>query len=407
MKKILLTAFAVSALFVCCKNKVQNKYADEGLLKVHQWADQHQSDSLIKIVIGSDLKLAREAALMMASIQDNQCIIALSDVLKNSEDGELRANAIYALGNTPSAAAATVLQNVSIKTPEEELEYLIALAKHVSSNYQDTDKLLFKNFFEKKMMSYNAPDEPQRESYAKALLIAHNNGVHIPDLIDRIPYFLQYSRGEARIASAYALIKSPVALDEKTTSYVANWLKTERNPDVRAILVNIAGKTSDPELIKTAIDYAHGSTQDINVRVAAVRALKKSSSFSAVQILDLLEDKNEVLVQEVLSALVEAPDLASSLAQIEKHIATKLPHPIFAKIRIVAGVDPNGEQAFGEMNQMTNPYQQAAYADALSAAKAQTGNLLKLLQSTPSAPVRYAAATALASQLDNGKWNSA
>lgn len=399
-------ALAITALFVCCKNKVQNKYADEGLLKIHQWADQRQSDSLLKILVGSDMKLAREAALMMASIQDNKCIIGLNDVLKNSEDAELRANAIYALGNIPGDAAAATLQNTQVKTPEEDLEYLIALAKHVSSNHQNTEKLLFKNFFERRMLSYNATDEPQREAYAKALLIAHNNSVYIPGLMERIPYFLQYSRGEARIASAYALVKSPVPLDEKITSYVGNWLKTERNPDVRAILVNIAGKTTDPELIKTAIDYAHGSTQDINVRVAAVRALKKSSSFSAVQILDLLEDKNEVLVQEVLSALVEAPDLASSLAQIEKHIATKLPHPLFAKMRIVAGVDPNGEQAFGEMNQVTNPYQQAAYADALSATKAQTGNLFKLLQSTPSAPVRYAAALALAAQLDNGKWNS-
>lgn len=406
MKKVLLLLTVAAVFLACQKPKAKNKFADEDLIKVHQWADQHVSDSLAKVLFGKDLKLAKEAALAMASVQDMKCALALHETLKTAEDPELRANCIYALGNTPLPGTLQYLQAINVNSAIEDQEMVVALAKHVKGKTEEEEQSVFNAFFFNYMMNYNAPDEPDREAYAKALMIAHNNGFYQQQLIDRLPYFLQHSRGEARIASAYALVRCPQPLENKTIQYVAQWLKTERNSDVKAILVNLAGKSNDPDLIKTAIDYAHGSTQDINVRVAAVRALKKSFAFKASQIADLLADKNSVLVEEVMQALCSAPDLAAQLPSIEQALGGKLPHPLFAKMRIVAGADANGEAAFAEMQQTNDVYKQAAYADALSATGEQTSNLLQLVLSTSSPAVRYACATSLSSLVSAGKWKS-
>jgi cyclophilin family peptidyl-prolyl cis-trans isomerase/F0F1-type ATP synthase delta subunit len=107
-----------------------------------------------------------------------------------------------------------------------------------------------------------------------------------------------------------------------------------------------------------------------------------------------------------MQALCSATDLAQNLTQIQTAISNKLPHPLFAKMRILAGQDPTGELAYQELQQTTEVYKQAAYADVLAQCNLQTTHLLELLKSTSSAAVRYACANALAYQLDNNKWNS-
>ena len=116
MNRILAILFCCVAISCTTKNEPPNKFSDENFVKIADYQDRRQSDSLFQFFNHESPAYRRDAVLAFGSIQDTSAVVRIGALL-NDEDAEVRKAAAFALGQIGGEKAFNFLYN----TPEDTL----------------------------------------------------------------------------------------------------------------------------------------------------------------------------------------------------------------------------------------------------------------------------------------------
>jgi len=306
----------IIGLLACGEKKTDkplNKFADSEIIRIHQLSDERKAVALMDYFKSPNEVYRAEAALCAASIQDTLMIKGLIELLADSSNTVV-SDASYALGQFADADAIRVLQfRYAVCKDNAARGNMLAARGNMLEAIGKIFGRSFPNEMERGladevlsfMYKVNPVDETERTGWAKGAIAIHRSGVEDTRVMQGLLFVLFESENESRIACAQAMVafKGDWYSDPKHVQHLKDWCRMERNTEVRRLQMHLLAKTSDDECRKLLLSYALGSSQVQGVRVAAIRSLGKITNQKAEELLPLLNDADDYVVSECLSAL--------------------------------------------------------------------------------------------------------
>lgn len=130
MRYLLILPYAFLFLTCSTNDTYVNKFADSVFVKIAEYQDLRQPDSLTKFITSDNVEHRKAAVLAFASIQDTSYIDIIGAVLMKDNNPEVRAAAAFALGQTGGKKAFQVLSQ-SLSKDSNNPELAEALAKTI------------------------------------------------------------------------------------------------------------------------------------------------------------------------------------------------------------------------------------------------------------------------------------
>lgn len=391
-------AFSI-VLVACSEPKAVNKFADNELIKIHEYSYQLSTAQLLPYLQNANVNYRKEACLALASVQDTAAWKPLMDVLFNDENDEVRASAAYALGQFKVLTSLRPLIEAYERTTSSNVRAAIleAMGKLIQPNEI--------KWFSDRCADFNDRDETMLEGYGKCVLWMHVRGFFDDRIMKRIPFLLQYSQGTSRVVLSAAMARYRGEWFKNNTDYLISWLKTERTPDVKANILAMIGWAADADLHKTLVDYAQSNSLPVNVRFAAIKALRRSRALKSEDVMPLLNHPNAAIALAAADALEDAVDISSELNKLQE-VATN-DHPlVIARIACIPAKlsKPEEHWLLQNVNNAPSVYVAAAFAEGAGKIPACTEDLIQIALTDVRPAVRTSAAGALANILQNNQW---
>jgi cyclophilin family peptidyl-prolyl cis-trans isomerase/HEAT repeat protein len=365
---VLATLVAVS----CTKESSINKFSDDVLVKIADYQDKRQSDSLYQYLSHENAVYRRDAALAFASIQDTSSIDVVAKLLTDASN-EVRNAAAFALGQIGGEKAFQYLVN----TQQDSLvsqEILEAIGKSI----QDISQL---------------PDNISSWGLYRIGL----RGLADSTLVKKAIGFLKSDSEYVRLGAAHFYTRGPADISFAESALIKS---AQEDPSVYVRMVSAsalrkiktqASLEAIAKILKTDTDY--------RVRVNAVRLLQvlpiaqsKSYLFAA------LNDSSTsvtVAASEGIRSTITKAELSElvSMARAAKHWRVKA--NLYEAALSVSNSKEISEEVFKEYELQQNPYAKAALLNALGQSTIAVGFILDKLSTEQELVLKSTAATAL------------
>lgn len=404
--------FAFSFLLSSCDKPAAtsaNIYADPAMLKVAQMADAQNTEELLRLFEHGQERVRAAAAAAFASVQDSSACPALLRLLADSS-AEVRASAIYSLGQIARPVDADAirmryLQDVDVICRANALEALgkIAAKSHSTGDIEALDIALAT------LDSSRFDSNEERIAWARAANWFHLSGSTDERLMNRMPWVLQKTDGDARVICAMAMArhKGNWFEDPKHQDYLHQWCSMERSSDVRAVQMLLLSRTKNSESEKILRGYLSSASQLPTVRINALRAASRMPGIQASEIEAVLSDSDDLVVLEAITAL-ESKSKNLDYEKIEASCASRSAEIKASVLKLMAksGAEGSSDKIWQSFSQASTLQDKVFFAKALSAAKGKAGECMKALLELKEPIIKSALAEAITGLYRAGEFNT-
>lgn len=414
------TIFLLTSLtFICItsctsETKALNSFGDPAKQELYKAADARDSKKVKSFFTSDKKELKAMAALLCGSLQDSTLLPDLYLLLQD-EDDQVRANAAFAIGQTGSAndVAYLISWGKKEKAPIVLKELMIAAAKlfdpkiNITSKEKTVGAFIYdesENEFVEFLSNVEISSEEVQIGLGYAMTYLHRNKIYSPELPRRAQFALQTASRNAKIALANGIASFNGDWFANHEGYFMQWIKTERDPDVRISLITIVSKlnTSEGNDLLAAISKANNSDYRLNVQ--AIRMLAKNGKYKSSLAIETLSHSNDLVVIEALETIgkISSDEIASITAATASRSAQI--KATVSKVKIINGADASGEECLGNYYAASNEYDKSFFVLALGQAPNRTDQLIDILLKEKSQVITYAAAQALVSIHSKDQW---
>jgi cyclophilin family peptidyl-prolyl cis-trans isomerase/HEAT repeat protein len=398
MKNGFLLLLLVSVICIAT-NTPTNKFSDPVLIKIADFQDHRNSDSLYAFFSSKKILYRKEAVLAFASIQDTLAIEKLNKVLKTDAEPAVRRSAAISLGQTSSKKSAAALRealshekNVSVLR-----EIIEACGKTFSK--QDISKI-----------ESSVSDPVIQEGIAWAYYRLGIRGIADSTITIKSTKFLAPDQTlQTRLAASnlFARGSQKTELAEKELIKSAS---EDKSPLVRANATSALRKVKT-QGSREALIMIYKKDGDYRVRISAIRSLQP---FSLADIkptlIAALNDKNQnvsVAASEVIRTVAKK-ESAMELAALAKSATHWRVRGNLYEAALRDTIDSKIVSEILEIYKTEeNPYGKAALLTALGQAPSSWEFINQQLQSSIVPVIKSSAAAALVSINENKKFPSA
>ena len=396
------------------ETKALNSFGDPQKQELYKAADARDSKKVKSFFTSEKKELKAAAALLCGSLQDSTLLPDLYLLLQD-EDDQVRANAAFAIGQTGSAndVAYLISWGRKEKAPVVLKELVIAAAKlfdpkiNITSNQKTIGAFIYdesENEFVDFLSNVEINSEEVQIGLGYAMTYLHRNKIYSPELPRRAQFALQTASRDAKIALANGIASFNGDWFKSHEAYFMQWIKTERDPDVRISLITIISKINNNEGNDLLAAISKANNSDYRLNLQAIRLLAKNGKYKAGLAIETLFHSNDLVVIEALENLgkistSELESIAAATASRSAQIKA-----IVSKLKITNGADASGEECLANYYAAANEYDKSFFVLALGQAPDRTNQLIDILLKEKSQVITYAAAQALVNIHSNDKW---
>jgi cyclophilin family peptidyl-prolyl cis-trans isomerase/HEAT repeat protein len=395
--RITIVGIAVACIFSACNNEPINKFADPVLIKIAEFQDHRQADSLYTFFKHANGAYRKEAVLAFASLQDTLSVDPLLNVLRFDKDAQVRAAAAIALGQISIKPAAAALWKAlqEEKNPAVLRHILESCGKTFKGG--DVDQLVL-----------SIEDSLIQEGFAWAYYRLGFRNKADSTIAVKTAEFLKPVYGlQTRLAAANFFMRGVRQIDFVENDLI-NAARNDKSPWVRAGAVTALRRiksTTSREAIKQILKL----DSDYRVRIGAARALQEfAPSEVKSELYEALKDENvnvAIAAAEVI-VLQVSPEQASELAALAKTTERKRVKGLLYEAALSVS---DSAELVSEITRLyeaePNAYARAALLSALGKSTRTWIFLDHELQTTTIPVIKSTAATALVSANRNPAFN--
>lgn len=386
MKNGFLFVLLVCTLF-SASNTRPNKFSDPVFIKIADFQDHRNSDSLYTFFSNKNALYRKDAVLAFASVQDTLAIGRIREVLKTDANPQVRRAAAIALGQTFSKKSAAVLKEALSGEKNRDVLRQLIEACGKTFDKQDIDKI----------QSLVSGTEIQ-EGLAWAYYRLGIRGIADSTISVKATKFLTPDQTlQTRLAASNLFARGSQKNDlaEKELIKSAN---EDKSPLVRANVTSALRKVKSPASLQALITV-YKKDPDYRVRISAVRALQSFSlADTKSTLIAALNDKNQnvcVAASEVIRS-VATKDIAMELTALAKRTVH---WRVRANLYEAALRDTSDLGTVEDITEIykteENPYGQAALLTALGQAVPSWQFINEQLQHSSVPVIKSAAAASL------------
>jgi cyclophilin family peptidyl-prolyl cis-trans isomerase/HEAT repeat protein len=260
-----------------------NKFSDPTILKIGEFQDRRQTDSLIHLLLNKNPIYRTEAALALGSVQDSTASLQLGSMLLEDPIVEARKAAAFALGQTNGTASVNALiPALEDRDNSVVCEALVALGKVVSKD----DLSVLKKF--------KASDTLKQANLAWAFYYVGLRGLADSTVLKIQQGYLAPSYSyQTRLGAAHFFGRiNKLPIHNSDAELIAAAL-LDKSAFVRMAATNALRKLDSAKVINPLIKIIKTET-DYRVRAMAVRALASFANNGGNQIvIETLNDANQ------------------------------------------------------------------------------------------------------------------
>ena len=375
MNRILAILFCCVAISCTTKNEPPNKFSDENFVKIADYQDRRQSDSLFQFFNHESPAYRRDAVLAFGSIQDTSAVVRIGALL-NDEDAEVRKAAAFALGQIGGEKAFNFLYN----TPEDTLAQ---------------DEILEASGKAAGLASSLPVDISSWGLYRLAL-----RGLADSTAIIKAIEFLNSNFNEnVRLGAAHFFARGPQDISG-AESILIKTAQEDPSPYVRMAATFGLRKIKSPTALHAILKILDKDF-DYRVRVNAVRALQpfsveetKQSLFKAVQ------DPNvqvAIAASEVIKALATKNEYKELVSLARSATNWRVQGNLYGAVLATSNNKEIAEEVFKLYDTVENPYAKAALLTALGQSTLAYSFISEQLSNASIPVIKSSAAGALVS----------
>jgi len=397
--RITIALIIVAGTLAACTNTPTNKFADPILIRIAEFQDRRQADSLHLFFKHANPEYRKEAVLAFASVQDTLSVDPLLEVLRFDKEAEVRKEAAIALGQIAVKPAAAALWKAlqEEKNPVVLRHILESCGKTFMGG--DVDQL-----------TLPVKDSLISEGLAWAYYRLGLRNKADSTIALKAIGFLKPAYGlQTRLAAANFFMRGARQFDFAEAALI-DAAKNDKSPWIRACVTTALRRIKSPSS-RDALKQILRADADYRVRIGAVRALQEFPQTEVkAELYEALRDKNvnvAVTAAEAILAKASAEQAAeiASLAQATTH---KRVRGLLYEASL-SGLD--SEAVVTEITHLyeTEPdvYGKAALLSALGKSSRAVTFIDHELQTTTAPVIKSTAATALVSVNRNPAFNPA
>lgn len=365
IKKVLNYAVLLVLISSCSyqadksEHKSSNKFADPNIRKISDWQDKRNTDSLIVMLKDNDSIYQQEAALALASVQDNKAIPELANLLNHSSD-KAKKMAAFALGQTYDSIAFSHLIKALENSNKPEVNYYLLEAAGKTVPRSELDKLL----------SVNVGSKKGSAGMAWALYRAGIRNIFNDKTTQAALNILDSATSEeALLASAHYLARlRDISIPDWGYVVLKNKIDI-KDPEIR-MAIAMAYRNIPPQ-ISASVYKTFLQDEDYRVIVNAIRSMPE----------EVLKDMDENMITSLLqyknpnTAIAMAEKIEGSnnfpVEQIKKWIEKVENNRVRSLLfKAALSVEPNNNQLVERIKETylstESPYYKAGLLEALS-----------------------------------------
>ncbi len=279
--KFSVKALAFLFLAGSCISK-PSKFSDSVLIKIADFQDRRQTDSLIHFLLDKNPIYRTEAAVALGSVQDSVASLQLGSMLLEDPIVEARKAAAFALGQTAGVASVNALiPAIEDKDSFVVREALMALGKTVTKNDLDVLK------------RFDAKDTLTQSGLAWAFYHIGLRGLADSIIVTKAKAFLKpASSYQTRLGAAHFFSRGNKLAKANFDDELISAALTDKSPFVRMAAAGALRKLDSAKSINPLLKIL-STDPDYRVRIGAVRSLATIDVNRATQaIINSLDDKN-------------------------------------------------------------------------------------------------------------------
>ena len=403
MKKLTFISFLFSVIVSCQESPViQNIYGDKKFTTIRESADQRDIAKLIEFMKSSDDSVRMEAAKGAISLHNEALIEPLFDLVRDVNE-QTRVYAAAALGNSRSpeiVSKLTTRYSVESATAVKR-ELLIAIGKTYSSaktsSFESSELAGF-------LRSIELLDDEEKIGFGVMLQHLHRKELYSASLMRRCQFALQTSNAESREALTWAMATFKGMWLQTQSDYFSNWMKTERNLEVKLPLLIAYARSSDDNS-STLKSYASARNASHQINVAAIQLLLEKGVSDASYFISTLEHPDDKVVIEALKALASC-NISKDQVNIENAVNSRSAavQSAWYSLQHHHKIDKDGKACLGAIAAAKTPYDKAFYIRALGNVPDRCDDLITAFYEEKNPVVLYALTETLCEYYLNDNW---
>lgn len=302
--KFMFRLFISAIIFFECScsfRKDTNKFSDPTVVRIADFQDRHQTDSLYQFLKSANPIYRREAALAFASIQDTLASSILGNVVLEDSNAGVRQAAAFALGQTGGFVSVnSLIPAASDKDLTVVGEVLEALGKTIEKKDREV------------LIHFKAKDSLTQIGLARGFYHLGLRGLADSTVINRCRKFLTPAYNlQARLAAAHFFNRSPVLPGQNYEAELIQTATEDRSVYVRMAAASALRKITSKKSLE-AIKRIISTDPDYRVRCNGIRALPAFAfEESQEELLTALDDKN-------ISVGIAASEVIRNKATVEQ-----------------------------------------------------------------------------------------
>jgi cyclophilin family peptidyl-prolyl cis-trans isomerase/HEAT repeat protein len=332
-----------------------------------------------------------EVLKVAASMQSQNLIPAIIRQITNANDTNLKNLAVFALGQYRNPALTQSLlalsDTVYMSNPSPEL--IMAIAKSLPA-VQNNDL----EFPDPIFGIVGHMDDEHTKAYAYALATLARKGYKTDGMLEKLRYFLSFSEIPNRPRIAACMAAGSESWFKKNADYLYEWLRVERNADVKISVLNMIAKTKADKAKQTLLAFACDASLSNSIRIRSIELLKKFAC-STTEFQCAAEDREDPIAIAAFNSL-SAKATSNTSKWIKNSIAYSSPRrAAFWKYLCRVHYPHSTDSLIHLFNDAVGVYDRIAWADAFSESDVSPDWLINKIDEESNPPVRYALCTAL------------
>ncbi|MBX2965014.1 MAG: peptidylprolyl isomerase [Cyclobacteriaceae bacterium] len=371
MYRVIFSLLTAALLWSCGKDTSKpNVFADPVRVKIAQYQDKRQSDSLITFFQHENAVYREAAALAFASVQDTTVFYQLGKMLFD-KNAAVRKAAAFALGQMGTETAHWALMDalVSEKDLSVSAEIIESLGK---TGKGVTSAILINDTIKQKAFSWAA--------YRQALR-GKADSTHVKQAITLLDEKISE---QARIGAAHFFSRGPENINQ-AEAVLLQRLQSDPSAYVRMAVASALRKIKTPESL-AALKEAFQHDTDYRVRANAVRSLQVFEADAFQVLAEAVTDANEHVAVAAAETLVQLDITGNETALLERarssanwRIKGNLYEAVLANVESTQAIV---DEIILLIKESGNPYEQAALLTALRKVPSAYGFVQEYLNAT-------------------------
>jgi cyclophilin family peptidyl-prolyl cis-trans isomerase/HEAT repeat protein len=375
MNRILAILFCCVAISFTTKEEPPNKFSDEIFVKIADYQDRRQSDSLFQFFNHESPAYRRDAVLAFGSIQDASAVEKIG-VLLNDKNAEVRKAAAFALGQIGGERAFSFLYN----TPEDTLaidEILEASGKTAGQ-------------------ASSLPVDISSWGLYRLALRGLADSTAIVKAIECLnPNFDE----NVRLGAAHFFARGPQDISGAEEILVRT-VQADKSVFVRMAATAALRKIKTPTSLQAILKILN-SDADYRVRVNSVRALQSFSVEETKQpLFRVVQDSNvqvAITASEVIKAVATKNEYKELVSLARSATNWRVQGNLYEAVLATSNNKEIAEEVFKLYDTVENPYAKAALLTALGQSTLAYSFISEQLSNASIPVIKSSAAGALVS----------